>query len=182
GGLIGVELAEMLHSRGLHVTFLVCESSYWSKILPPEESEMVNREIRAHGVELVLGTQLVSIEDDGRGRAAAVVTDAGRRIPCQIVGLTAVVSPNLDVVQGTPIRAARGILVDRSLRTSVPDVYAAGDCAEIQVPGTKSLIQQVWYTGKMQGECVADVIAGEERLYDAGIWFNSAKFFDLEYQ
>jgi NADPH-dependent 2,4-dienoyl-CoA reductase/sulfur reductase-like enzyme len=187
GGLIGVELAEMLHARGLHVTFLVRESSYWNRVLPREESEMVNREIRAHGVELVLGTELASIEDDGRGRAAAAVTKTGRRIPCQIVGLTTGVSPNVDLVQGTAIRTARGIVVDPGLRTSFPDVYAAGDCAEIQGSGGKSLIQQVWYTGKKQGELVADVIAGDaaggSRLaYDPGIWFNSAKFFDLEYQ
>jgi NADPH-dependent 2,4-dienoyl-CoA reductase/sulfur reductase-like enzyme len=187
GGLIGVELAEMLHSRGLHVTFLVREASYWSNILPPEESAMVGREIRAHGVGLHLATQLQAIEDDGHGRVAAARTDRGERIPCQIVGLTAGVSPNIDLVKGSAIPTARGVLVDRSLRTSVPDVFAAGDCAEIVMPGGKNLVQQVWYTGKKQGELVAEVIAAEEgvasgHVYDPGIWFNSAKFFDLEYQ
>ncbi len=187
GGLIGVELAEMLHSRGLRVTLLVRESSYWSNVLPPEESAMVGREIRAHGVGLRLATHLKSIEDDGQGRAAAVETDQGERMPCQIVGLTTGVSPNLDLVAGSALRTGRGILVDGSLRTSVPDVFAAGDCAEIEVPGAKNLVQQVWYTGKKQGELVAEVIAAEdgaapEHVYDPGIWFNSAKFFGLEYQ
>src|SRR5262245_53879055 len=85
GGLIGVELAEMLHSRGLHVTMLVRESSYWNRVLPAEESAMVGREISSHGVELRLSTQLRSIESDAAGRAAAVLTDQGERIPCQIV-------------------------------------------------------------------------------------------------
>jgi NADPH-dependent 2,4-dienoyl-CoA reductase/sulfur reductase-like enzyme len=182
GGLIGVELAEMLHTRGLHVTFLVRESSYWNNILPAEESAMVEREIRAHGVGVLASTQLRSIEDDGRGRAAAVITDRGERIPCQIVGLTAGVSPNVDLVRESAIPTARGILVDPFLRTAVPDVFAAGDCAEIVRPGEPSLVQQVWYTGKKQGELAAEVIAGEERAYDPGVWFNSAKFFDLEYQ
>jgi len=182
GGLIGVELAEMLHSRGLHVTFLVRERSYWSSILPPEESRMVNREIARHGVELRLGTQLKEIQDDGRGRVGAVLTDQGERLACQLVGLTTGVSPNLDVLKDTPIRCGRGVLVDRSLRTSVSDVFAAGDCAEIETGGAKNLLQQVWYTGKMQGELAADVIAGEACVYEPGIWFNSAKFFDLEYQ
>lgn len=185
GGLIGVELAEMLHSRGLHVTFLVREASYWSGILPPEESRMVTREIQAHGVELKLSTQLASIEDDGAGRVGAVVTDRGERLACQIVGLTAGVSPNLDVVKDSAIRCGRGILVDASLRTSEPGVWAAGDCAEIVVPDGKNLLQQVWYTGKKQGELVAEVMAerdGTVPRYEPGIWFNSAKFFDLEYQ
>ena len=76
-----------------------------------------------------------------------------------------------------------GVLVDWSLRTSIEDVLAAGDCAEIVANGSgRNLIQQVWYTGKMQGEVAADVLAGEERTYDPGIWYNSAKFLDLEYQ
>ncbi len=183
GGLIGVELAEMLDSRGIHVTFLVRERSYWDNVLPKEESLLVNRVIREQGIDLELSTELESIEDDGSGRCAAVRTKAGARIECQIVGLTAGVSPNVDLVQGSAIRTGRGVLVDGSLRTNVPDVYAAGDCAEIVgLEQGRNLIQQVWYTGKQQGETVGDVIAGEERVYDPGIWFNSAKFFDLEYQ
>ena len=185
GGLIGVELAEMLHSRGLEVTFLVREAGYWDNVLPAEESAMVGREIRAHGIALRLETELDSIEDDGRGRCGAVRTRAGERIPCEIVGLTAGVSPNLDVLEGSAIETGRGVLVDEGLRTSVPDVYAAGDCAEIRRAGQKSLLQQVWYTGKRQGELVARVMAqgaGAAPAYEPGIWFNSAKFFDLEYQ
>jgi NADPH-dependent 2,4-dienoyl-CoA reductase/sulfur reductase-like enzyme len=182
GGLIGVELAEMLHSRGLAVTFLVREQSYWSNILPAEESAMVGREIARHGVDLRFGAELASIEDDGAGHAGAVVTRDGERLACQVVGLTAGVSPNLDVIRDTPIRCARGVLVDRQLRTSAPDVFAAGDCAEIEVGGGKNLLQQVWYTGKKQGEVAAENLAGGARPYEPGIWFNSAKFFDLEYQ
>jgi NADPH-dependent 2,4-dienoyl-CoA reductase/sulfur reductase-like enzyme len=183
GGLIGIELAEMLHSRGIRVTFLVRERSYWDNVLPAEESRLVNDVIRERGIELRLATELAAILDDGAGRCAGVRTGQGERIECQLVGLTAGVSPNLDLVRGTKIPLGRGILVDRSLRTGVPDVFAAGDCAEIVDPGNpRGLIQQVWYTGKKQGELVADVIAGDERLYEPGHWFNSAKFFDLEYQ
>lgn len=183
GGLIGIELAEMLHSRGMHVTFLVREKSYWNNILPAEESELVNQEIRAHGMELLLETELEEIEDDGRGRCAAVRTKDGRHIECQITGLTAGVSPNVDLLEGTDIETGRGVLVDDRLRTSVEDVYACGDCAEIRTEGEgRNRVQQVWYTGKMQGEHAARVLAGEDPgPYDSGLWYNSAKFLDLEY-
>ncbi len=68
GGLIGIELAEMLHSRGVHVTFLVRESSYWNRILPDEESAMVNRVIVKEGINLCLNTELAEITENGCGR------------------------------------------------------------------------------------------------------------------
>ncbi len=183
GGLIGIELAEMLHSRNIHVTFLVREESFWDNIIPGEESRMINRVIRDQGIGLKLKTNLKEIVDDGTGRACAVITDKEERIDCELVGLTAGVSPNIDLVKDTKIETNRGVLVDRSFRTSMPEVYAAGDCAEIRTEnGGRNLIQQVWYTGKKQGEIVGDVLAGESWSYDPGIWFNSAKFFDLEYQ
>lgn len=183
GGLIGIELAEMLHSRGVEVTFLVREKTYWGNVLPAEESQMVTELIREQRVDVRLQTALGEILDDGQGRVRAIVTDHGETIECECVGLTAGVSPNLSALEGSSIPTGRGVLVDSSLRTSVKNVFAAGDCAEIETTGdARNILQQVWYTGKMQGEVVADVIAGDERSYSPGIWFNSAKFFDLEYQ
>jgi NADPH-dependent 2,4-dienoyl-CoA reductase/sulfur reductase-like enzyme len=183
GGLIGIELAEMLHTRHIPVTFIVREESFWDNVLPREESGMINRVIRKAGIGLLLERNLKSIEGDAKGRVRAAITDRGETLDCQIVGLTAGVSPNLDLVKETSIDTGRGILVDPSLRTSVDAVYAAGDCAEIvKGNGDRNLLQQVWYTGKMQGRVVADVMAGDEAIYDPGIWYNSAKFLDLEYQ
>lgn len=186
GGLIGIELAEMLHSCGLPVTFLVREASYWNNVLPNEESTIINRLIREAGFDLRLETALKEIEDDGHGRVSAVITDKDERIECQLVGLTAGVSPNIELVKDTVIdsgiNTGRGILVDWSLQTSAPDVFAAGDCAEIVTDGdARNVLQQVWYTGKMQARIAAHGLAGKQATYDPGIWYNSAKFLDLEY-
>ncbi len=182
GGLIGIELAEMLHSRGIAITFLVREASYWSNIMPAEESQLINQVIRREGLDLRLSTQLREIVDDGKGRACAVITDRGEKIECQLVGLTAGVSPSIGLLAGSGIETGRGVLVDPSFRTNVPGVHAAGDCAEIRMPGGKNRIEQLWYTGKMHGQVLARVLAGEDASHDRGIWFNSAKFLDLEYQ
>jgi len=183
GGLIGIELAEMLHSCGVPVTFLVREASYWNNVLPAEESAMVSRVIRKAGFGLKLKTGLKEIEGDGEGRACAVITDADERIECQLVGLTAGVGPNIDLVVNSAIKTGRGVLVDGSLRTNVPGVLAAGDCAEIVTGGeSRNLLQQVWYTGKRQACTAARVLAGLQATYDPGVWYNSAKFLDLEYQ
>lgn len=183
GGLIGIEMAEMFHSRHIHVTFLVREKSYWNNVLPAEESEMINRHIKKSGIDLRLETELKEIIDDGKGRAAAVITNTGERIDCGYVGLTAGVSPNIAFLKNTALEVGRGILVNEHLETNLPNVYAVGDCAQLREarPGRRP-IEAIWYTGRMMGEVAAYNICGKPTAYDPGIWFNSAKFVDIEYQ
>lgn len=183
GGLIGVEMAEMLATRRIPVTFLVREGSFWGNVLPKEESEMVTRHIRSHHIDLRFNTELKEILGDENGRVRAVITSEGEEIPCQFVGLTAGVHPSIDFLKDTELETDRGILVDRFLRTNIPDVYALGDCAQHREPlFGRAPIEQVWYTGRMMGETAAATICGEPTEYRPGIWFNSAKFFDIECQ
>lgn len=183
GGLIGIELVEMLHSRGKQITFLVRESSFWNTILPAAESECINQQIRDHGIDLRLATELQSIETDAQGTAQAVITHTQERIPCQYVGLTAGVRPHIDFLRESALDCGRGIRVNRYLETNLPHVYALGDCAEQTnpLPGRQA-IEAVWYTGRMMGETLAQTLLGRRTAYQPGPWFNSAKFFDIEYQ
>ncbi|MFD0863556.1 NAD(P)/FAD-dependent oxidoreductase [Sungkyunkwania multivorans] len=184
GGLIGIELAEMLRSRNIPVTFLVRENSFWSGVLPAGESEMINRHIREHHIDLRLGVNLKEIIADENGRAKAVVIqETGEEIPCELVGLTAGVSPNIDFLKSSNIELGRGVKVNRFLETNIKDVFAIGDCAEQhEAIGNRRPIEAVWYTGRMMGEVVAQTICGNKMEYNPGHWFNSAKFLDIEYQ
>ena len=183
GGLIGIEMAEMFHSRHIPVTFLVRENSFWNQVLPPEESDMINRHIREHGIDLRLNTELKEITGDAAGKVSEVFTNHGDRIACQFAGLTVGVSPNIDFLQESGIKLNRGVLVNEWLETSEKDIYAIGDCAELQQPDSgRRAIEAVWYTGRMMGQTVAQTICGVKTAYKPGIWFNSAKFFDIEYQ
>ena len=183
GGLIGIEMAEMFHSRHIPVTMLVREGSYWNNVLPKEESAMINRHIREHGIDLQLETELKEIHDDGQGNANAVTTSKGERIDCGYVGLTAGVHPNVGFLKDGELEIKRGIVINDYLETNIPDVYAIGDCAEISAPkkGRRG-VEAIWYTGRMMGETVAYNVCGKKVAYDPGIWFNSAKFLDIEYQ
>ena len=184
GGLIGIELAEMFHSRHIPVTFLVREESYWSGILPRGESKMINNEIRKNGIDLRLASNLKQINSNADGSVKSIViSETAEEIECDVVGLTAGVSPNIGFLSNSNIETNRGILVDRNLQTNIKDIYAIGDCAEQRSAiEDRKPIEAVWYTGRIMGETVAQTICNKETLYTPGHWFNSAKFFDIEYQ
>tara|TARA_R110002049_G_scaffold122465_2_gene277294 strand:+ start:4082 stop:5386 length:1305 start_codon:yes stop_codon:yes gene_type:complete len=184
GGLIGMELAEMLNSRNIPVTFLVREDSFWNAVLPDGESEMINRHIKSHHIDLRLGVNLKEIKADGNGKVKSIIiAETGEEIPCNVVGLTAGVSPNIDFIKDSDIETGKGVKVNRYLETNIPDIYAIGDCAE-QHEGIdqRKPIEAVWYTGRMMGETLAQTICGNKMQYKPGHWFNSAKFLDIEYQ
>ena len=183
GGLIGIELVEMLMSRNIGVTFLIREKSFWNSVLPKGESELITKHLLEHQVDLRLETTLDEIMVDENGATTAIKTSSGEIINCSIVGLTVGVSPNIDFLKNSTIDTKKGITVNRYLQTSVANVYAIGDCAEQeQAIGQRQPIEAVWYTGKMMGETVAQTLAGKPMQYNPGNWFNSAKFFDIEYQ
>lgn len=181
GGLIGVELAEMLNSRGIEVTFLVRENSFWNMVLSENEGRMLEKHILEHGINLKLNTELKEIQ--GKETVESIMTSEGESFECQFVGLTVGVSPNVDFLRNSSLNINKGILVNEYLQTNVPNVFAVGDCAEIQHPQEgRRPIEAVWYTGKIMGQTLAKTLAGKKTAYNPGNWFNSAKFFDIEYQ
>ncbi|MGO4912699.1 NAD(P)/FAD-dependent oxidoreductase [Leeuwenhoekiella sp. W20_SRS_FM14] len=183
GGLIGVEMAEMLHTRKIDVTILVREHAFWSGVLPDGEANMISRHIISHGITLRHEEELDKILDDGKGNVRGVLTKKGEEIPCNLVGITTGVKPKIDFLSDSGIETDKGILVNRFLETNIKNVYAIGDCAQQrEAIGLRKPIEAVWYTGRMMGETVAQTICGTPFEYKPGNWFNSAKFFDIEYQ
>jgi len=137
---------------------------------------------------------LEQMEAYSDGLERAVITGGGligiemaemfqEEIPCGYVGLTAGVSPNVGWLKETDLEIGRGIKVNNHLETNQKNVYAIGDCAELEEPqpGRRG-VEAIWYTGRMMGETVAYNICDKPVSYDPGIWFNSAKFIDIEYQ
>ena len=184
GGLIGIELVEMLQSRNIPVTFLVRESNFWNGVLPDTDSKLITQHIQKHGVDLRLNSNLREVRGDETGNVRSIIVDeTEEEIHCNLVGLTTGVRPNIDFLKNSPLETNRGILVNEFLETNLPDVYAIGDCAEIREPlPHRRPIEAVWYVGRMMGETIAQTLSGNTRAYKPSHWFNSAKFFDIEYQ
>ena len=183
GGLIGVEMAEMLHSRNIPVSFFVREDQFWGNVLPLKEADIIGKHLESRGIDLRFNTELKEIISDESGRVKAVVSSNGEELACQFVGLTPGVSPNIDFLKETDLETEEGIVVNQFLETNQPDVYSIGDCAQFSKPAAgRNNLEQVWYTGRIMGETVAQTICGNKLAYKPGHWFNSAKFFDIEYQ
>jgi NAD(P)H-nitrite reductase large subunit len=183
GGLIGIEMAEMFHSRHIPVTMLVREESFWNVVLPKQESEMINRHILANGIDLRLSEELLEIKGRDGKVSSMICKNSSEEIACEFVGLTVGVSPNIEFLKESGIITKRGIVANEYLETSATDVYALGDCVELSTPSQgRRAIEAVWYTGRLMGKTVAQTICGKPTKYKPGVWFNSAKFFDIEYQ
>ncbi|RAL20939.1 FAD-dependent oxidoreductase [Lujinxingia litoralis] len=184
GGLIGVELAESFVHHKIQVSFVVREPYFWPAALAEEEGQLISEEIRRHGIELILEREVERIDTDARGRVSAVHLSDERRLDCQMLGVAIGVTPNVEWLREvkTAPALARGICVDRSFRTSLPDVFAAGDCAEIdRGEDQPPLLETIWYSAKLQGQLAAAAILGDAIRYEPPIFYNSSKFFGIEY-
>jgi NADPH-dependent 2,4-dienoyl-CoA reductase/sulfur reductase-like enzyme len=183
GGLIGVEVAEILHARGLRVTFAIRESWYFPLALDEQESGLVAEHMRAHGVDVRLRAGVEEILRGADGSVRGVRLETGDEIPCEIVVSAIGVVPNTKFLEGSGLALSKGgaIEVDAALKTSAPDVWAAGDCANVTWADGSRRPEQLWYTARDQGRVAARSMLGDAAAYDRGTWYNSAKFFDLEW-
>src|SRR5690606_27047541 len=85
GGLIGVELAEMLRTRNIEVSMLLREKGFWGNVLPEKDALFISRHLESHGIKLFSETELKKI--CGTGRVTSIITDSGENLPCDLVGL-----------------------------------------------------------------------------------------------
>lgn len=129
GGYIGVEMAEALLNLGKKVT-LVEGGTRLLASFEPEFSELAAQALERHGVKVMVGCRVQEIVDEGSQR---IVRTSLGDISCDMIVMSVGVVPATDFLRDTGIRLARNgaIIVDREMRTSLEDVYAAGDCAVV---------------------------------------------------
>ncbi len=182
-GLIGVEMAEMLHTRAIEVAMLVREDSFWGGVLTKNEADLIGKHIEGHGIKLLFETEMAEVIADAQNRVKAVRTKSGETLDCQLLGIATGVTPNIEFLKDSGLEMDKGICINENLQTNIPNIYAIGDCAQVRdpYPGRKP-IEAVWYVGRMMGEALGKSLAGKKTPYLPGPWFNSAKFFDIEYQ
>ena len=183
GGLIGVEVAEILDHRGLHVTFVIREDWYFPMALDSNESALVAAHMRRNGIDVRTKQAVEGIERSATGSVTGVSLTDGSAIAADLVAVAIGVVPNTDWLASSGLRlAATGAIeVDDALRTSHPDVFAAGDCANVTWADGSRRPEQLWYTARDQGRVAGASMLGEAVTYRRGPMYNSAKFFDIEW-
>lgn len=129
GGLVGCEFANDLRSAGLDVQLFDIENQLLTGLLPTEAAAFLRRRLEATGIACHLGCRIIGIEHEEGGYR---LHDAlGRSYHAGLVLSAVGLRPNLTLASAAGLQTGRGILTDRLLQTSNPDIYALGDCAEI---------------------------------------------------
>ncbi len=127
-GFIGCIIMEALVSRGLRLAVVEMGDRMVPRMMTPVAGRMIRDWCDSKGVRVHLGAQVASIRAEGTELVATL--RSGDEIRAETVIVSAGVRPNIDFLEGSGIACATGVIVDPSLRTSIPDVYAAGDVAE----------------------------------------------------
>lgn len=183
GGLIGVSVTEALVKRGIRVTVVEMKERILNTILDAEASAVEEETLRQAGVSIVTGHTVAEINNDPFvGEATSGVTlDDENRIICSLVIVAIGVLPRIELASDTGIRVNRGIIVDRHMATSSPDVYACGDVAEAYdfVYGENRLTP-IWPNAYMGGRIAGFNMAGIPAEYQGGTAMNSIKYFGLD--
>ncbi|WDU65522.1 FAD-dependent oxidoreductase [Pseudomonas poae] len=165
GGFIGLEVAATARSLGCEVTLLEAGPRLAGRVLPPMISEALLALHRAQGVDVRLNVALESIQAD------AVLLMDGTRLPCDLVVVGIGMQPNIELAVAAGLETGQGIRVDAQLRTSAPDIYAAGDVCEFRLGGEYQR-QETWRNAEAQGRHAALNLLGRELPFEAlpGFW------------
>ncbi|HQR59059.1 MAG TPA: FAD-dependent oxidoreductase [Azonexus sp.] len=128
-GFIGCIIMESLVKRGVHLTVVELGDRMVPRMMTPEAGSMIKRWVEKQGVRVVTRAGVERIEE-GTGAPLTVILTTGDRIDCELLIVAAGVAPNVAFLEGTDVHVAKGVLVDDTMQTSVPGIYAAGDVAE----------------------------------------------------
>jgi 3-phenylpropionate/trans-cinnamate dioxygenase ferredoxin reductase subunit len=182
GGYIGLEAAAVLAKLGKTVVLFEALDRVLARVAGESLSRFYEAEHRAHGVDIRLGTGIEAIEGES-GRVAGVRLADGSLLSCQMVIVGIGIVPAVEPLLAAGAEGGNGVAVDAQCRTSLPDIFAIGDCAlhANRFAGGGAVRIESVQNANDQANVVARIIAGGEAAYDAVPWFWSNQY-DLRLQ
>lgn len=182
GGYIGLEAAAVLTKLGCSVTLLEALPRILARVAGPEISSFYEADHRAHGVDLRTNVAVDSLVGEG-GKVSGVKLADGSVLPAEIVIVGIGIIPSVAPLLAAGAEGSNGVNVDDHCRTTLPDVFAIGDCAAFAcayAEGAVMRVESVQNANDM-GTCVAKAICGDVQPYHAFPWFWSNQY-DLKLQ
>jgi NAD(P)H-nitrite reductase large subunit len=180
GGNVGLQAAEALLTRGLDVTVVVASSHLLSQMVDAEAGRRVGELFVRHGLKVRTGRDVVEIVGGTGLPACQVRLDNGEWIDADLVVVGKGIQPNVEWLAGSGVRVGRGIATDLCGRTSVPGIFAAGDCAETTDPLTgRGSISGIWPVAYETGRAAGSAAVGVERPSGGALRMNASRFFEV---
>lgn len=174
-GYIGLEVAAVAARAGLAVTVLEAKPNAMARSVCPEVAEFFADYHRSQGVDFRFETGLAAFSGDSRVREAK--TQAGERIPCDLVIVAVGIEPRVELAASAGLAVDNGIAVDPGCRTSAPSILAAGDCASFVHPWVARRIRLESVQNAIeQGKVAAATVCGREASFDEIPWFWSDQY------
>ena len=173
-GLIGLKCAEGISGKVGEITVVDLADRILPSILDKSGSELMQRHIEKSGVKFILSDSVKKFD----GSAAEL--NSGKIVDFDILVIAVGVRPATALAAEAGIAVNRGIVTDNRCQTSIPNIYAAGDCTEsFDITTGQNKIMALLPNAYMQGECAGINMAGGEFLYDKAIPMNAIGFFGL---
>ncbi|MCK6539997.1 MAG: FAD-dependent oxidoreductase [Anaerolineales bacterium] len=179
GGITALELVEGFVSRGMKVHYLLRGDRYWSNVLDEQESRIVERRLQEEGVKLHHHAEVVEVIGK-KSRVAGVRLLDGRSLKCDLVAYAIGIRPRVELAKQAGLAVERGILVNEFLQTNDPDIFAAGDVAQVYDPASeRSVLDSLWGPARQQGYTAGLNMAGRKTAYVKSVPFNVTRLAGL---
>lgn len=179
GGITALELVEGLQARGTKVHYVLRDNRYWRRVLEPFESQIIETHLEEKGVVLHHGNEVVEILEK-RGKVAGVRLADGKQIRANLVAYAIGIVPRSQLLRDAGARCDRGVLVDDHMQTNLPDVYAAGDVAQVYDPRFgRYVLESLWGPAREQGWVAGSNMAGADVTYQKKAAFNVTRLAGL---
>ncbi len=176
GGFIGLEMAAVARKMGKQVTIVEFADRLMARVVSPEVSAFYQQLHQQQGCKLLLNTGVTGLTIHSTGAVTGVEVNDSEVLPADVVVLGIGVVANMALAQSAGIECAQGIVTDRSGRTSMPDIYAIGDCAVQKLEdGSMLRLESVQNAVEMAKACAA-AITGEDKPFVAAPWFWSDQY------
>lgn len=180
GGLIGLKAAEGLNDLGLEVTVIELGPRILAMALDEASGKVVSRQLKKSGITSITGHTAKKILSNSEGSVCGIILDDGKMLDCEILIIAIGVRPNVDLTKNTRIHVNKGIVVDRYMKTSIKNIYAAGDVVEARdVLKKRNSVIAIAPLAYEQGRIAGYNMTGHQRLYNGGIGMNSIDVYNL---